>query len=162
MKTQTLTVIITVILTAGSTVAELTYPIVDTGQVHCYDNRNTIEFPKTGNPLYGQDAHYTANPPSYKDNGDGTVSDLVTGLMWTQDPGEKKTFDHAVADTPTGVCRMRKNFRASSTTPARPTPPIPRPSIPKSAMPPNSLKGAARRAMSSASKTWCAVFAEVM
>ncbi|RKX45249.1 MAG: hypothetical protein DRP64_04980, partial [Verrucomicrobia bacterium] len=43
----------------------------------------------------GQDAQYAANPPSYKDNGDGTVSDLVTGLMWTQDPGEKMTLAEA-------------------------------------------------------------------
>jgi len=74
-----------------------TYPIVDTGQIHSYDERSAIEFPKEGKAYYGQDAQYTANPPSYKDNGDSTVSDIVTGLMWTQDPGEKKTFDDAVA-----------------------------------------------------------------
>ena len=30
----------------------------------------------------GQDAQYTGNAPRYQDNGDGTVTDLVTGLMW--------------------------------------------------------------------------------
>jgi len=30
-----------------------TYPIVDTGQVHTYDARNAIEFPKDGKPYYG-------------------------------------------------------------------------------------------------------------
>jgi len=38
---------------------------------------------------------YAGAQPSYRDNGDGTVSDLVTGLMWMQDPGEKMTFDEA-------------------------------------------------------------------
>lgn len=77
--------------------AALTYPIVDTGQEHCYDDRAAIGFPKVGKPYYGQDAQYTANPPSYKDNGDGTVTDNVTGLVWQQDPGNKKTFNEAVA-----------------------------------------------------------------
>lgn len=76
--------------------AEVTYPIVDTGQVHAYDDRSAIEFPTLGKTYYGQDAQYAANAPSYKENGDGTVSDLVTGLMWQQDPGAKKTFDQAV------------------------------------------------------------------
>ena len=74
----------------------VTYPIVDTGQTQFY-----------GEPRQGQDAQYTASKPSYKDNGDGTVSDLVTGLMWTQDPGEKKTFDEAVADA--SKCRVGKH-----------------------------------------------------
>jgi hypothetical protein len=75
----------------------LPYPIVDTGQVHCYDARAAIAFPSTGKPFYGQDAQYSAKSPSYKNNGDGTVSDLVTGLMWQQDPGDKKRFDAAVS-----------------------------------------------------------------
>lgn len=77
--------------------ADATYPIVDTDQVQCYDDRSAIEFPKSGKDYYGQDAQYVANAPAYKDNGDGTVLDLVTGLMWQQDPGAKKTFDEAVA-----------------------------------------------------------------
>lgn len=89
------TLIITLI--SGVTASAATYPIVDTAQVHCYGERTAIDFPKAGNEYYGQDAQYTANPPSYKVNGNGTVSDLVTGLMWTQDPGAKKTFGQAVA-----------------------------------------------------------------
>ena len=61
------------------------YPVVDTGQTEAYGD------------YAGQDAHYSINPPSYKDNGDGTVTDLVTGLMWTKDPGEKMTHARAVA-----------------------------------------------------------------
>jgi hypothetical protein len=62
----------------------ITYPIVDTGQTQAFGK------------YAGQDAHYSANAPSYKDNGDGTITDQVTGLMWTKDPGGKMTFDDAV------------------------------------------------------------------
>jgi len=75
----------------------ITYPVVDTGQTHTYNDRRAIEFPAIGTSYYGQDAQYPSNTPGYKDNDDGTVSDLVTGLTWTQDPGEKKSYDDAVA-----------------------------------------------------------------
>ncbi|MDQ8182932.1 DUF1566 domain-containing protein [Pelagicoccus sp. SDUM812005] len=71
------------------------YPIVDTGQVRAFDERSEIEFPEPGDRFFGQDAHYAGNQPGYQDNGDGTVSDLVTGLMWTQDPGEKLSLAQA-------------------------------------------------------------------
>jgi hypothetical protein len=73
------------------------YPIVDTGQVYCYDNARIIPYPANGAEFFGQDAQYQGNTPNYRDNGDGTVTDLVTGLMWRQDPGTKKTFRQAVA-----------------------------------------------------------------
>lgn len=82
----------------------LPYAIVDTGQQRCYDNKGEIPYPKKGAAFYGQDAQYVANPPRYKDNGDGAVSDLVTGLMWQRDPGEKKTLDQAVAGA--SKCRI--------------------------------------------------------
>lgn len=84
-------------LTSSIASASITYPIVDTAQVHSYDGRTVIEYPDEGDPYHGQDAQYSANAPSYKDNGDGTVSDLVTGLMWTQSPGAKKTYKSAVS-----------------------------------------------------------------
>lgn len=34
---------------------------------------------------FGEDSDYTINPPSYTDNGDGTVTDNVTGLIWQQE-----------------------------------------------------------------------------
>ena len=74
-----------------------TYKIVDTGQVRCYDDSTEIMYPKAGLSYFGQDAQYNGNQPAYKDNGDGTVTDLITSLMWTQDPGRKKTFDQAAA-----------------------------------------------------------------
>jgi hypothetical protein len=69
-----------------------TYPVVDTGQTTAYGSSK------------GQDAHYVANAPSYKDNADGTVTDTVTGLMWTQDPGEKMTWDASVKNA--SECRV--------------------------------------------------------
>ncbi len=80
------------------------YPIVDTGQDRAYDDRSEIVYPKSGEPFFGQDAQYQGNQPSYKDNGDGTVTDLVTGLMWQKDPGPKKTLEEAIAGAST--CRV--------------------------------------------------------
>ena len=73
------------------------YPIADTGQQRCYDNRSEIVYPKAEEPFFGQDAQYQGNQPAYRDNGDGTISDLVTGLMWQKEPGPKETFEEAVA-----------------------------------------------------------------
>lgn len=75
------------------------YILVDTGQIKCYNNSTEIHAPKKGEAFYGQDAHYQANTPSYLDNGDGTVTDLNTGLMWQKDPGDKKTYQEAVDNT---------------------------------------------------------------
>lgn len=72
------------------------YPIVDTNQTIFYSNDSIIDMPSQGDDFYGQDAQYTNNQPSYTDNGDGTVSDNITGLMWLQDPGEKLTWPEAV------------------------------------------------------------------
>lgn len=70
----------------------LPYNIVDTGVVKFYNNTSVITKPKPGEPFYGQDAHYQLNTPSYAENGDGTITDKVTGLMWQQKVGEKKSF----------------------------------------------------------------------
>jgi hypothetical protein len=82
-----------VALLAGSAFAAdrpLTYPIVDTGQTKCYDNRNEIAPPKPGQLFYGQDAQHKGNQPSYKISADGlTVSDNVTGLTWQRSPNIK-------------------------------------------------------------------------
>ena len=85
----------------------LMYPIVDTDQVLCYDDSDAISCPNLGEAFYGQDAQSTGNAPSYADNGDGTVTDNITGLMWQQSPDTdgngdidadgKLTYDQAVA-----------------------------------------------------------------
>ncbi len=78
-----------------------TYSIADTGQERCFDNQFEIDYPSPGQQFFGQDAQYRGNSPAYRDNGDATVSDLVTGLMWLQDPGPKKTFPEAVTGAAT-------------------------------------------------------------
>jgi len=79
-----------------TTTTQENYVIVDTGQNSCFDNSEEISYPEEGGSFYGQDAQYYGNQPSYQDNGDGTVTDLNTGLMWVQDPGEKMSYDEAV------------------------------------------------------------------
>lgn len=75
----------------------LSYAIVDTGQSSCYDASNAMSVaPSSGAAYYGQDAQYTGNQPSFRNNGDGTITDLQTGLMWQQDPGEKLGYTAAV------------------------------------------------------------------
>ena len=73
-------------------------PIVDTGQTATYDLKNEVPYPKEGEAFFGQDAQYTGNQPSYMDNGDGTVTDLVTGLMWSKAvDSDKATLEEAIA-----------------------------------------------------------------
>ena len=84
-----------------------TFPVVDTDQHIFYDTIHEITEPAFGDTFYGQDASYTGNTPSYIDNGDGTVSDLVTGLMWQKSPDmdsdgdidydDKMSYDEAMA-----------------------------------------------------------------
>ncbi len=56
-----------------------TYKIVDTNQSVCYDSINEITAPNPGADFYGQDAQFTGYQPSYTDNGNGTITDNVTG-----------------------------------------------------------------------------------
>ncbi len=60
------------------------YKIVDTNQEKCYNATIEITVPASGEAFYGQDAQYNGHQPSYTDNGDGTITDNVTGLMWVQ------------------------------------------------------------------------------
>jgi hypothetical protein len=72
--------------TDGPVETHYTYPIVDTGQKTFYNNREDISEPSEGEAFYGQDAHVDGNQPAYLDNGDGTITDRVTGLMWQKSP----------------------------------------------------------------------------
>ena len=83
---------------SGGAQAAGSYPIVDTGQTTCYDDSGVITCPAEGEAFYGQDAQFTGNPPSYTDNGDGTVTDNVTGLIWQQSPDTDGDGDIDAAD----------------------------------------------------------------
>ena len=71
------------------------YPIVGTNQTTFYGNSTEITAPNSGEAFYGQNANYSGNEPSYTDNGNGTITDNVTGLMWAQssDLNEDGTID---------------------------------------------------------------------
>jgi hypothetical protein len=79
------------------------YSVIDTGQDVTYDTLQAIPFPQTGEPFYGQDAQYQGIQFAYQDNGDGTITDLNTGLMWQQMPAlyDKSRFTDALAGADT-------------------------------------------------------------
>ncbi|HHC29213.1 MAG TPA: DUF1566 domain-containing protein [Rhodobacterales bacterium] len=58
----------------------------DTMQSTCYNATQAITCPAPGEAFYGQDAQIATTEASYTDNGDGTVTDNVTGLMWVKSP----------------------------------------------------------------------------
>ena len=66
-------------------VSERSYLVVDTNQSKSFNNMNVIT-DTYGTNFEGQDSDFNGYSPEYEDNGDGTVSDLVTGLMWSQSP----------------------------------------------------------------------------
>ena len=82
------------------------YAIVDTGQDRCFSEAREIVYPRPGDAFFGQDAQFLGLAPSYRNNRDGTVTDLNTGLMWqkTTDLRNKSTFAQAVAGAK--ACRL--------------------------------------------------------
>ena len=79
-------------------VVAVVYPVVDTGQGICYDDSGEqISCPAEGEAFYGQDAQYTGAEFVFQDNGDGTVTDLNTGLMWQVTPSSQSfSYEEAV------------------------------------------------------------------
>jgi hypothetical protein len=74
----------------------------DTGQVQDY----------TATP--GEDADYLINPPAYRDNGDGTVTDLVTGLIWQQQDGGELTYASAASYCQGLALAVQRDWRLPS------------------------------------------------
>ncbi|MCG7904760.1 MAG: DUF1566 domain-containing protein [Candidatus Thiodiazotropha weberae] len=62
---------------------QVTGRVPDSGQTVCFSNRQRLNCTDTPQRFSGQDGHYSARQ-DYRDNGDGSVSDLVTGLRWQQ------------------------------------------------------------------------------
>ena len=75
------------------------YRLVSTGQDQCFDLERAIPCPAKGQAFYGQDAQHLGHKASYRDNGDGTVLDQVTGLTWAKAPirslSHSEAFDAA-------------------------------------------------------------------
>lgn len=80
----------------GPIISSLSYKIVDTGVSTYYTDRSVVDAITTDEAFYGQDANYTGYQPDYTDNGHGTVTDNVTGLMWQQTMASKMTYETAV------------------------------------------------------------------
>lgn len=57
------------------------------------DTGLTTRYTKT----FGEDADFTGRAPAYKDNQDGTITDLVTGLIWQKTDGGEMTWERAQA-----------------------------------------------------------------
>lgn len=73
------------------------FNLPDTGQTTCYDGAGNVlsPCPAPGQPL-AQDGSYSINPLSCTNNGDGTVTDNNTGLIWQkEDDGTARTWDAA-------------------------------------------------------------------
>jgi len=68
--------------------------------------KSMTALPDTGQTLnatstFGEDSDYTINAPSFTDNGNGTVTDNITGLMWQKVDAGEMTWDNAVAGATT-------------------------------------------------------------
>ena len=100
---------LSVLLSLGisGTVSAQTYPVAGTNQTRAYNNLTEIAIPAGGMPFYGQNANFQGDKPKYTDNGDGTITDEITGLLWQKSPdrngdghidsADKMTFDAALA-----------------------------------------------------------------
>jgi len=78
-----------------------TYPIVDTNQTKFYGTIGAMELSSapasTTDAFYGEDAQFTGAQPTYRNNGNGTITDPNTGLMWVAARGPQMTWAEAVA-----------------------------------------------------------------
>ncbi len=80
VRVSLLVISISVLIAPLSTVDA--FKLSDTGQTKCY--RGIAPYDEIPCEATGQDGAYNINPFSYIDNGDGTVWDNNTGLMWQQ------------------------------------------------------------------------------
>ena len=96
MKTMQIILASLLLMLAHPAVAA--YPVAPTGQLACYDTSGReMQCLASGVALGGQDAAMEKSSLSYRDNGDGTVNDLITGLVWQKSPGAKVTWNEAVS-----------------------------------------------------------------
>jgi len=61
----------------------LPFKLPDTGQTASYTSTS------------GEDVGFIINPPSLTDNGNGTITDNITGLMWQKVDGGEMTYENA-------------------------------------------------------------------
>ena len=79
-----------------------------------------VNLPDTGQTqsftdTFGEDSDYTINPPSYTDNGDGTVTDNNTGLIWQQeDDDTTRIWDDAASYCESLTLAVHSDWRLAS------------------------------------------------
>ena len=85
MKKQIISLIVMLMFLMACIASAGTVNLSRTGQTKCYDSTG-IEIPCADT---GQDGEIQAGvawpSPRFTDNGDGTMTDNLTGLMWTKD-----------------------------------------------------------------------------
>ena len=109
-----ITTIFFIIANYANTLAQ-EYPIIDTGQDLCFDTLVVIPCPQAGEPYYGQDSQHNGIQFSFQENGDGTVTDLNTGLIWQQFLFEDKfKYEDAVAAADTFSLNGQSDWRLPS------------------------------------------------
>ncbi len=84
MKKFSLLLLVVPFFCFGQSVSKTTKHLEDTGEKTKYDT------------VFGEDADYTIFPPYFINNGDGTVTDTVTGLMWAQTDGPAVSIQNAI------------------------------------------------------------------
>src|SRR6185436_18844955 len=70
------------------------YAMAAASQTNIPDTSQTLDTTST----FGEDADYTIHPQSFTDNGNGTVTDNVTGLMWQKTDNGESTWETAFAN----------------------------------------------------------------
>jgi len=68
------------------------YPMAGPSMLKLPDTGQTISTTDT----FGEDSDYTRNAPSLTDNGNGTITDNVTGLMWQKVDSGEMTWENAM------------------------------------------------------------------
>jgi hypothetical protein len=98
MKKRVLTALVVltgIFLLSASIVWAQPAPVARTGQTTCYADNNTLTY-CTNPDAAGQDGDLQMGvpwpDPRFTDNGDGTVTDNLTGLMWTKDANDNGTM----------------------------------------------------------------------
>lgn len=100
----------------GAWAQDLTYTLVDTMQDSCFDVAgNEITCPAEDEDLFGQDAQHPRIATSYSDNGDGTIRDNITGLLWQKTPEfDRKQYADALEYCSTLELGGLSNWRVPS------------------------------------------------
>lgn len=94
---------VTTIAKMNANTPKVTFVVVDTNQELCFDNAGKeMHCAIEGDTLYGQDAQFDGVQASYTDNGDKTVTDNNTGMMWQKTPD----YEHYSYDDAIGYCEV--------------------------------------------------------